>query len=561
MSVRTKYLVKLSQDLCPDVISLSPQDQLLKEKLESSLYEFVKWSWEAIEGVPFVPGWHIEAICRHLELAAQFKMKSLIINIPPRCSKSTILSMWNAWIWCREPYLKFLCISGTKSLAVKDSDRCKRIIEWDEYKKLWGDKVQIRYDSNAKQKFETTAHGQRLSKSMQGNVRGEGGNFIVLDDPNTDAHYTSDVMREAANEYLDSNISLRESDPKKTVIVICQQRIHQFDITGHTLAKGGSLVYFRLPMEYEPLHSCVTIPLRLGEQPWQDPRTKEGELLWPERFDAEAVARLKQNLRSEYHISAQMQQIPSPRQGGIIKKEWFKKWERVSLPHVFFRLTSWDTAITINKDSCYSACTTWGIFQDDNGYNNLILLNCWRGKLEYPDLKEMIQRCSEDYMCQSLQGNLSARQPDKVLIEKGANGMPLIQDLFRSGLRATPFDPRHHGFKSGHGTMADNSKVGRAKIASSIIEDGLVWIPMDSRTEFRESYPYVKMFLEATTNFPRGDGADLVDSMSQAFISLMQNGDISYHGQKPEEEKPDWRQESRHTSRLLEKSSNLYGRV
>ncbi len=163
-------------------VTLSPEDLELKQRLEGSFHAFVQWSWHAIEAGDFVDNWHIESFCRHLELTAHFKIKNLIVNIPPGTMKSTILSMWNAWCWTWDPSLRFLCLSGSLNLAIKDSNRCKRIVEWDQYKKLWGNTVHLRRDENSKLRFATTAHGYRYTFSFGGNIRGEGGNFISIDD-------------------------------------------------------------------------------------------------------------------------------------------------------------------------------------------------------------------------------------------------------------------------------------------------------------------------------------------------------------------------------------------
>lgn len=531
----------------------------LKNKLESSFFEFVRWSWDKIEAIPFTDGWHIKAVCDHLELAYTCEIKHLIINVPPGTMKSTILSMFNAWCWTKEPHLKFLCVSGTKRLAIKDSDRCRRIIDSPQYQKLWGVTVKLRHDSKSKQAYENTAHGHRLAYSMRASVRGEGGNFVIVDDGNSDIDYYSNTMREATNEYLDSNLYLRLRGSTRVCLINVQQRIHQMDLTGHMLSKGIPVVHLRLPMEFEAGYRCKTLPLKQGDKPWEDPRQEEGELLWPQGLTAEAVAKIKLNLRTEYNISGQLQQRPSPRHGGLIKKEWFSLWEKPRFPECTYVLQSWDTAITVSKDSCYSACTTWGIWVDDNGYNNLFLLNCWRGKLEYPDLKEMIKRCSEDYYCSSLYGDLRNNKPDMVLMEKAANGTSLIQDLFRSGLRITSFDPKNHGFKSGSGSALDGSKLTRAKIATSFIEQGFVWLPMRP-PDFRTTYGYVNMFLEAAINFPRGDGADIIDSMSQAIIKLSKNLDIHYKGQKPTQVF-DWKSHSYELSDMMRRQGSYSGRI
>lgn len=244
----------------PKIIPIEDQELILK--LESSFYEFVKWAWPSIEAIPFRDGWHIKAICDHLELAYTCEIKHLIINVPPGTMKSTLLSLFNAWCWTKEPYLKFLCVSGTKRLAIKDSDRCKRIILSNQYQKLWGNKVKLRHDSKAKQAYENTAHGHRLAYSMQASVRGEGGNFVIIDDGNTDQDYISNVMREAKNEYLDSNLYLRLRGSDRICLINVQQRVHQFDLTGHMLSKGIPVVHLRLPMEFEADHVCRTIPLK-----------------------------------------------------------------------------------------------------------------------------------------------------------------------------------------------------------------------------------------------------------------------------------------------------------
>lgn len=554
LSKRTRLM---KQERVKPTIILTDEDKILKKRLEGSFHEFVSFAWPAIEAVPFVDGWHVKAVCDHLEKAYSFDINSLIINVPPGTMKSTIMSMFNAWCWTKEPHLRFLCVSGTKRLAVKDADRCKQIIESEQYQRLWGDTVQFRRDSKSKLNFQTTAHGHRLSYSMGASVRGEGGNFVIIDDGNTDQEYISDLMREAKNEYVDSSLYLRLRDPKKSCLINVQQRIHQFDITGHMLAKDKGVVHLRLPMEYETDDPCQTVTLKDGKV-WKDPRTEPNQLLWPERIDNKALTKMKLNLGTAYNIAGQLQQRPSPKHGGIIKRDWFKAWKYESSPHCEFVLQSWDTALVSHKDSCYSACSTWGVFRNEEkgsegyGYNNIILLNTWRGKLEYPDLKEMIKRSALNYLTTGIDKPFRpGPQPDIVVIEKAASGFSLIQDLLRSGIHVIGFDPKRHGFKTSTGTSGDASKVGRAKIASSLIQQGFVWLPYRP-PEYRQLYANSQLMMDSCIHFPRGDGLDLVDSMSQAFITFMKDGWLSYKGMHPEQETFDWMKTQDNADELME---------
>lgn len=548
-------------------VLLSDADLELKARLEGSFHEFVKWGWPIIEGLsPFVEGWHSQAICEHLEALYRLDINRLIINIPPRLGKSNICSvLYCAWVWTREPHLRFLYSSYAQSLSVRDSVKCRRLVQSREYKALWGDQFHLMGDVNNKLRFDNNKTGYRIASSVGGSNTGEGAHFEISDDPNNVLDSESEVIREEVNNWHDFVMSSRHSGLMHEFRrLVVQQRTHFHDVTGNILSKDDQRwVHLCLPMEFEESRACQTVVLRGFKGIWRDPRQQEGELLWPQGINAKALKLLKdKDFRgSSYRIAGQLQQRPSPAEGGIIKREWFKEWKHTVWPDLTYVLQSWDTAIMDNKDACYSACTTWGVWQDDNGYNNLILLNAWRGKLQYPDLKEMIRRCSEDFMCQSLHGTIKAgRRPDMVLIEKAANGMPLVQDLMRSGIHLVPFNPRLYGFRTGHGRIVDSSKEARATIASSWIEQGFVWIPYTRDSNFKNPHKYAEMFLDSCLHFP-GEGADLVDSMSQALIKLMRQNDINYKGQKPDDPVMNWKQEVRQTSRLLEKNSNLYGRV
>lgn len=196
-----------------------------KRRAETSLYEFVKQSWHVVEpGVPFIASWHIEAICEHLEAVSHGEIRNLLINIPPRHSKSTIVSvMWPAWEWLADPSQKFLCASYAGVLAVRDNLKCRRLVQSPWYQERWGTIFALSGDQNAKQRFENDKTGYRLATSVGGTATGEGGSRLVLDDPHGAQDAQSDAMRESAIEWFDMVWSTRKNDPKHDAMVTIMQ--------------------------------------------------------------------------------------------------------------------------------------------------------------------------------------------------------------------------------------------------------------------------------------------------------------------------------------------------
>lgn len=494
---------------------------------ESSLHSFIKGAWPIIEGGrEFVDGWHLQAICEHLEAVYRGEIKMLLINEPPRCMKSTAFPVaLPAWIWTIEPSLQFLFLSYGSTLSIRDSVKCRRIIASKWYQQRWGHKFQISSDVNTKLRFDNSKTGYRIATSIGGMGTGEGGDIIGVDDPNNAGDIDSDVIREWTNDWCDHVLSTRLNNPKTGRVVMIQQRLHTQDYSGHILAKNlPDLVHLCLPMEFEAARKCITVPLKsTSGKPWEDPRTEEKELLWPARFGPEEVERLKRSMNSEYVVAGQLQQRPAPAAGGLIKKAWWQWWKEPNPPQCEFVLQSWDTAFTTGADACYSACTNWGLFHDHNNVSNVILLSYWQGKVENPDLRRMMLRMANNYYDNKYDRPIPENyvlKPDMILVEAGANGMPLIQDLRRAGLLVTKFDPR-----KATGTT-DNSKLFRAKIFSHIIESGKVWLPAKP-PEYTSLRPMADIFMETCSMFPNGESNDIVDSMMQALAKFLSMGLIN----------------------------------
>ncbi len=504
----------------------------LREKLEDSFFEFIKYFFPVFEGThTFQDGMHIQVIAEHLEECLKGNVRKLVINVPPGFMKTLICSiLFPAWAWAKYPYKKFFCLTYSGQLSTEQSADCRRIIRSEEYQKLWGHKFSIRKDADAKRIFANDKGGKRVCSSVNGVVTGVRGDILILDDPNNVKASESDVIREATNNTFDNAITSRVNDRTKYCMIIIQQRVHSRDLTGHILAKDDpDTIHLCLPMEYETGRKCVTIPIKsTNGKRWKDPRTKEHQLLWPERLSITALNKLKDDLNSEYTIAGQLQQRPSPSKGGIIQKDWFQLWKSKELPPCEFVIQSWDTAFTKPRNKAhganisYSACTTWGVFRDEHNVPNIILLSLFRDKIEYPELRAMAQRLATNYHDTDIDYPMKGRcMPTTILVEAKASGLALIADLQRAGVTVTKFNPSRYNL----GGRSD--KVARARLVTPLIEAGRVWMQSDYNNP--EALGAIEdLFVESAAAFPNEESNDLIDSMSQAFIRLSESGAVGH---------------------------------
>jgi hypothetical protein len=296
-----------------------PQFQLKRVKREQarrSLKEFVIQAWHVLEpSTEFLDGIPIDAICSHLQAVTEGHIGNLLINVPPRHAKSLLVCVfWPAWVWIDHPEARWLFASHRQPLAERDSMKCRSLIESEWYQQRWGDRFQLRKDQNQKQRFENDCTGSRIVVPMFAGT-GEGGDYVVVDDPHTVDQAESDTKRTATVEWWTGAMSTRINNPSKAHKVVVQQRLHEADLTGNLLMRGG-YEHLCLPAEFEPERRCRT---SIG---LQDPRTEAGELLWPERFDQAVLERHKAELGS-YRYAGQFQQRPTPASGGIFQGHWF----------------------------------------------------------------------------------------------------------------------------------------------------------------------------------------------------------------------------------------------
>jgi predicted phage terminase large subunit-like protein len=403
-------------------------------------------------------------------------------------------------------------------------------------------------DENKVSKFMNDKFGYRSTTSSSSGSTGHGGDVRIADDPNKVSIKPNqadvDPKIEAVNQWYSSAWATRFNDPKKDIVIICQQRTKEKDLTGYIMgleeASEKKFVKLILPMEFESNRRCKTIVLpSTNGKVWEDPRTKDGELLFPNFIGEQELKTLKANLGNEYRIAGQLQQRPAPAEGGIIKKHYFRPWKEPKGPPIIQIIQSWDCALEAKEMNSYSACTTWGLFEKkflDDGIHkktkHLMLLGVWRGRVEYPELREMAKKLYDDYRDD---GNIPIKPdgkhvPNLVLVETKASGHSLIHDLRKSGVPVQGFDPSKYG-----------DKIMRVRMVTPMLSSGVVYLPAKPPT-YEKLWSYAEKFSELCAVFPNSDSRDVVDTMTQVLLRLMFTDNI-FNPSDPREER--YRDENR----------------
>ena len=521
--------------------------EIERMKCEESLGHFLRASWKHIDPAPFTTGWVIDAVAEHLEAVCDGQIKRLIINIPPRCSKSSIVSVaFPAWTWAQRhqgptsgPKVPFLHASYAFTLSLRDSIKCRRLIQSPWYQKMWGDRFQLSDDQNRAVRFGNTQGGERLITSIGAGVTGEGGNVLCIDDGNAANEVLSEAVIKTTNEdWWDGTMSTRLNDPKTGAFVVVQQRLGEEDLSGHILSKDkGEWTHLMLPMRYEPNRSFVT---SIG---WKDPREAEGELLWPERFGEQEIRTLESDL-GKWRSSGQLQQRPEPAGGGIIKREWWNLWPPegepvdangkptriVQFPPFDFIIASLDTAYTEKTMNDPSALSIWGVFSGDTVAHEvkldeagnttrayvetstrIMLIHCWSEHLElHPLVQKVAKSCGPVG-----KGGFNV---DKLLIEDKAAGHSVAQELRRL------FQNEPYSIQLINPKAAD--KMARLYSVQNLWEKGMIYAP---------DRPWAEMMIAECGTFPHAKRDDLVDTASQALRHMRDIG-LLIHGEERQAE-------------------------
>lgn len=356
---------------------------LERELCSRSLSDFVRQAWSVLEpGQPYQHGWHIDALCEHLEAVTNGDITRLLVNVPPGTMKSmTAAVFWPAWEWGPKaiPNMRFIGASHEEGLATRDNRRMRHLVQSEWYQDRWP--IGLIGDQNAKTYFENDSTGWRQSCPVK-SMTGKRGDRVLWDDPHSVESAISDAHRETALRVFQETLPTRLNNPEKSAIVIIMQRQHEYDVSGLILEQDYGYEHLCLPMEFEPDRRCVT---SIG---FQDPRTEEGELLFPERFPPEVVERDKK-IMGEYAYSGQMQQRPAPRTGG------FFAWENLKIvkavPAIKKAVRYWDKAGT-EDGGAWTAGVKMGLCQD----GTYIVLDVVRGQWAASKREAVIKQTAEN---------------------------------------------------------------------------------------------------------------------------------------------------------------------
>lgn len=504
-----------------------------REQCEAQLLTFLEKSWPHVDNSEFQSCWAIEAMCDHLEAVTFGHIKRLLINVPPRCGKTTLCSIVHpAWTWARreKSYLsgaqvKFLCASYSHTLSLDASNKSRRLLTSSWYQRLWPNQIAFQADQNAKHNYENTAGGARVATSVGGGLIGLGGDALIGDDLNNTEDVESEAERETVKQFWQEFHSTRLNNPNESAIIVIQQRLHHNDVSGLILESNEDWVHLCIPMRYDTSRSYVTVALPQYEdgEPYDDPREEEGELMWPERFDEAAVARLETSL-GPYLAAGRLQQLPVPKGGGIIQDVWWQNWtaEAASyglewstkaqglkeFPQMELVVGSVDTAYGEKEENNYSAMSVWGIWLDRGKNRRAMLMYAWAKRLPLhgrsvvimPDEpKEVfLARKQKAFGLVELIADTCKRYHiQRLLIENKTRGHDIANELHRLYARD------NWGVEM---TNPQKDKVARTHSVVPLFTDNAVWAP---NTQWAQNV------IDQCSQFPKASNDDLHDTVTQ----------------------------------------------
>jgi len=482
-------------------------DELDKADCQESLLAFTKRHWNVLEpATPFVDGWAVQAVCEHLEAITDGDIKRLLINVPPGFSKSMLTNVfWPAWEWGpkRRAHERYLTFSYSAQLTERDNRRFRDVLLSQDYARLWGDRFSL--TKKGEELVSNDKTGWKIASSVKGVSTGERGSRVLFDDPHNVKEAESDPVRQETVRWFREGMSNRLNDMEKSAICIIMQRVHENDVSGAAIEMGG-YEHLMIPMEWDGRRYHTSIG-------WTDPREDDGELAWSQRFSQKTVAGLKATL-GPYGYAGQYQQAPTPRGGGIFKRDWWQIWDdetaasygcvspggKLGFPACEYIIASLDTAYTEKTENDYSALTIWGVWRDRRDLPRVILMSAWRDRLSIHELVERVAASCRRF------------KVDRLLIESKAAGISAAQEIRRlhsgEGYGVQLLDPK------------GGDKVARAYAVQHLFSDEMVYAP---------DRDWADMVMTEMGSFPRAPHDDLVDSATQALKHLRDVG-LLIHG-------------------------------
>jgi predicted phage terminase large subunit-like protein len=439
----------------------------------------------------FISGRHHAIMASAFERVANGECKRLIINMPPRHTKSEFASyLLPAWFLGKYPNKKVIQTSHTAELAVGFGRKVRNLVDQEAYKQIFPE-LSLQSDSKAAGRWNTSKGGDYFAIGVGGAVTGKGADLLIIDDPHSEQEA---ALAEMNPEVYDKTYEWYTSGPRQRLqpggaIVVVMTRWSLRDLTARVLKSSAQ----RGGDEWEVIEFPALMP--------------SGSPLWPEFWSKEELSSLKEELPNGKWM-AQYQQQPTSESSAIVKREWWQEWEEDEPPPVNFILQSWDTAFEKTNRSDYSACTTWGVFYktgpDGTQQANIILLNAYRERMEFPTLK---QTAVEQY---------NGWEPDALIVEKKASGSPLIYELRAMGIPVQEYTP-----------TKGNDKISRLNAVSDLFASGMVWAP---------STRWAEEVIDEVASFPAGEHDDYVDSVSLAMMRFRKGGFIRLPSDEEEED-------------------------
>lgn len=456
--------------------------ELQRAVAKQSLSEFIKMGWHVLEPAePYIHGWHVDALSEHLQATSTGEIPRLVINVPPGTMKSSATSVFfPAWLWgpAGKPHSRFIGAAHEQTLATRDSRRTRLLVESRWFQERWP--TEITSDQNEKTFFENTHRGFRQSTAVA-SMTGKRGHVVVWDDPINPENANSKAERDTAIRIFTETLPSRMVNPEKSVIIIVMQRLHKDDVSGYILANELGYEHLCLPMEYEPARQCRT---SIG---FKDPRTVEGELLFPQRFPKSVVERDKKVMGS-YATAGQFQQRPAPRGGGMFKRADF---EIISALPVGCRwVRGWDLAASKDAASAYTA----GVLMGVTPQGEFVIADVVRGQLTPSQVEATIKNTA------SQDASAYAGVRGSVPQDPGAGGKAWARAIIKAAA----------GFAYRSSTESGDKET-RAQPFAAQVEINNVKLLNGA---------WNKAFLDEIEMFPNATIKDQVDAASRAFMEL-----------------------------------------
>ena len=470
------------EEVLKEIYALENQQVKLSIR-EKAKDEFMPFVHHVYEG--FIEGRHHRIIAEKLERVARGELKRLIVNMPPRHSKSEFASyLMPAWFLGRNPKLKIIQATHNTELAVRFGRKVRDLINTPDYSAIFP-KTGLKADDKAAGRWGTSAGGEYFAAGVGAAMTGRGADLLIIDDP----HSEQDALSSSA---FDNAFEWYSSGPRQRLqpggaIIIVMTRWGMKDLTGQVIKMQA--------------HDALADQWEIVEFPAILPSDKP---LWPEFWKKDDLVKVKASLPVA-KWNAQWQQNPTAEEGAIVKKEWWQTWEKEEIPSVKYIIQAYDTAFSKKESADYSAITTWGVFEnEETGADNVILMDARRGRWNFPELKEI---AAEEY---------EYWEPDMVIIEAKASGQPLTDELRAAGIPVMNYTP-----------SKGRDKITRMHTVAPLFEAGMVWAPT---RKFSEEV------IEECLAFPYGEHDDFVDSMTMALIRFRQGGFIELEGENDNED-------------------------